>query len=297
MVSRFIMMVVIFLLLGKQILLIFLIYFENVGLASILVGALLSPFKFLISRNLVYTNKRVPIAIRDMMGQATRNLDPILRISSNLQRANLSRDRTKKYWLRSLFGFQNVEVLVSLDVPWWPYSAAKKIEEFLHDKVSPRVFEWGSGASTIWLANRADHVVSIEHDQEWAVKMHALLVARAIDNTKIIHVPAPQTASPVVRSKKAGYELLDFANYADAIDKFELFDLIIIDGRVRLDCLKKAKSHLKEGGMILLDNSNRKRYQVLEDEFEVLIFEGLTPASLWKTQSKLLKPRITTNFI
>ena len=127
--------------------------------------------------------------------------------------------------------------------------------------------------------------------------MHALLVARAIDNTKIIHVPAPQTASPVVRSKKAGYELLDFANYADAIDKFELFDLIIIDGRVRLDCLKKAKSHLKEGGMILLDNSNRKRYQVLEDEFEVLIFEGLTPASLWKTQSKLLKPRITTNFI
>jgi hypothetical protein len=296
MVSRFIMMIFIFLVLGNQVLLILLIYFENVGLASILVGALLSPIKFLISRNLVYTNKRVPIAIRDMLGQATRNLDPILRISSNIERNNLLRDRTKKYWLRSLFGFQNVEVLVSLDVPWWPYSAAKTIEDFLYDKVSPKVFEWGSGASTIWLANRADQVVSIEHDQEWAVKMHALLVARGIDNTKIIHVPAPQTASPVVRSNKAGYELLDFANYVDAIDGFEQFDLIVIDGRARLDCLKKAKLHLKEGGMILLDNSNRKRYQVLDDQFEVLILEGLTPASLWKTQSKLFKPRITSNF-
>jgi len=297
MVSRFVVMVVIFLLLGNQILSIILIFFQNVGLASILVGVMLSPLKFLISRNVVYTNKTIPAAIRDMLGQATRNLDLLLRINSNLQKTNLSRDRRKRYWLRSLFGFQNVEVLINLDVPWWPYSAAERIEEFLLHKPSPRVFEWGSGASTIWLANRAGSVVSVEHDQEWAVKMNALLAASKRNNTKIIHVPAPQTASPIVQSKKSGYEHLEFANYVDAIDECELFDLIVIDGRARLDCLKKAKLHLTERGMILLDNSNRKRYQVFEDEFEVLILEGLTPASLWKTQSKLFKPRSTQDFI
>ena len=99
MVSRFVVMVVIFLLLGNQILSIILIFFQNVGLASILVGVMLSPLKFLISRNVVYTNKTIPAAIRDMLGQATRNLDLLLRINSNLQKTNLSRDRRKRYWL------------------------------------------------------------------------------------------------------------------------------------------------------------------------------------------------------
>ena len=56
-------------------------------------------------------------------------------------------------------------------LPWYSYSMIA----FLSDKVRPdmRVFEYGSGYSTLWWARRVAHVTSCEHDQYWYDTLNA----------------------------------------------------------------------------------------------------------------------------
>lgn len=56
-------------------------------------------------------------------------------------------------------------------------------------------------------------------------------------------------------------------SYASECDKFEdeYFDVILIDGRNRVDCFNHSERTLKKGGTMILDNSERGEYShVLE---------------------------------
>lgn len=78
------------------------------------------------------------------------------------------RSRTA-HWLRTLFAIYDLEDLVGLDVPWWTYEAIDAVADHLRGNPQARVLEWGSGASTVWLAARAPHVVAIEHEDRKSV--------------------------------------------------------------------------------------------------------------------------------
>ena len=66
--------------------------------------------------------------------------------------------------------------MVTLDVPWWTYRAIDDVEDWLAARDRPaRVFEYGSGASTVWLARRSGSVHSVEHDTGFAALMDDLL--------------------------------------------------------------------------------------------------------------------------
>jgi hypothetical protein len=190
-------------------------------------------------------------------------------------------------WLKSLAAIYSIDRLVSLDLAWWPFKVMKFIEKnFSKKHVS--VFEWGSGASTIWMAKRGYQVISVEHDERWAQAVK--LKSEELNVAFISTVKVPRlTTSPHVRSQKKGYEGLDFQEYVAEIHKHGLFDLIVIDGRARVDCLIAARSHLKKEGIILFDNSNRKRYRdEIEKDMDEVIVKGLTPASPFSTQSSIL---------
>ena len=58
-------------------------------------------------------------------------------------------------WVRSWFAIYDLEDLRTLDLPWWTLDAAEKVARYLETRPEARVFEWGSGASTLWLARRA----------------------------------------------------------------------------------------------------------------------------------------------
>ena len=63
-------------------------------------------------------------------------------------------------------------------------------------------------------------------------------------------------------SAKEGHKGLDFAAYVHAIDDAGgPFDLIVIDGRAREACLRAAIPHLADNGLIVFDNTRRKRYR------------------------------------
>lgn len=145
--------------------------------------------------------------------------------------------------------------------PWIVHRAFLELQKYL--KPQMHVLEFGSGGSTLYLADKVASIYSIEHDEKWYHLIHKQLEAYP----KITHVLVP----PVKKEGKEEYksvhglfsEGLDFENYAHAADHLpeESFDLLIIDGRVRPQCLKNSISKLKRGGMLIFDNADRETYQ------------------------------------
>lgn len=194
-------------------------------------------------------------------------------------------------WSRSLFAVYDLPDLVMLDVPWWTFDAANAVEEFLAARPHARVFEWGSGASTVWLAKRAASVVAIEHDATWAADVRKV----APPNAEVKLVPAPRVDNGIapVLSNKSGFAGLDFTDYVHAIDnEGGLFDLIVIDGRAREACLPAAMQHLDPQGMIVFDNVDRSRYRdaitAEGTRLQVQWTRGLTPCLPYPTRTALI---------
>ncbi len=203
------------------------------------------------------------------------------------------RERRVRHWAYSLTRVHDSAALAELDVPWWTYRAIDAVEAWLAGRPEPgRVFEYGSGASTLWLARRAGEVHSVEHDRGFA----ELLAPHLAGQPRIdLQVVAPVAAEhPVLASAKEGYAGLDFAAYVAAIDRVDGdFDLVVIDGRARAECLRRAVPRLRPGGTIVFDNSRRARYRpaiaacgLVEQKLR-----GLTPTLPYPEQTSLLRSR------
>jgi len=163
-------------------------------------------------------------------------------------------------WLRSLFAIYDIEDMAALDLPWWTFCAMGEVDEFLRSRGHARVFEYGSGASTIWLARRAGSVMSVEHERDWHSVVSQRLSPYPNATVRLIEADPEPHAGYV--SKKGKWTGRSFRDYVAAIDSEPgEFDLIIIDGRARSACLEHAGRRLAPGGAILFDNSNRARYR------------------------------------
>lgn len=127
--------------------------------------------------------------------------------------------------------------------PWFSHCSI----EFLENRILPDwlCFEWGSGGSTIWLAELAQYVVSMEHDSDWYDRVSGWLREYNLQDKVELNCQPLSGAY-------AGYILKFPDNH---------FDLIEIDGRLRADCLGYAVPKLKPGGILIVDNSEREQYQ------------------------------------
>jgi hypothetical protein len=198
-------------------------------------------------------------------------------------------------YVRSLFAIHDAVDMAALDLAWWSYASISEVERFLASRPAARVFEFGAGASTAWLARRAASVQSVEHDAEF------IDVARRItapfDNVRLTLV-APQEPEtpgrPEVASARKGWQGLEFAEYATSIERAGgQFDLIVIDGRARVECLRRSLPHLNEDGMILFDDVGRRRYAsaLSMPGLEAQVFRGRTPAMPIPTATALMRRR------
>jgi predicted O-methyltransferase YrrM len=204
------------------------------------------------------------------------------------------RERRARHWVRSLFAIHDVDALIALDMPWWTYAAADAVEGFLRSRPDARVFEFGSGASTVWLARRAAEVTSVEHDAEW----FALLAPRLRDVGNVDYrlvepdpVDAPEHG---YRSMKSGYRGRTFGAYARSIADGEgPFDLVVVDGRARAACLREARRHLRPDGLIVFDNAHRRRYReaIRASALEETAYRGMVPSLPLPDTTSLLHPR------
>ncbi len=199
-------------------------------------------------------------------------------------------DRRAHWWL-SLFAIHDIDAMVDLDVPWWSYDAIDKVDAFLAQRDYPRVFEYGSGASTIWAARRAHHVTSVEHDVDW----HPVISNRlsAFSNVELRLIGPDANYNPEYGSKKPGNTSRSFENYVTAIEGAEgPFDVIIIDGRARVACLRHAIAHVAPGGMIVFDNSGRREYRrpIEAVKAQIKTYRGRVPSLPYPDQTTLIQP-------
>ena len=196
-------------------------------------------------------------------------------------------------YLRSLLAIYDFEDLARLGVPWWTFSAINEVEKFLNDReATVRVFEYGPGASTIWLARHACSVTYVEHDEAFATKMNQAVQDQTNITGRLVEpihrAPGEQIQCP---SGIKGFERYDFVNYVEAIrDTGGPFDLIVIDGRARVACLAEAAQHLRAPGMIVFDDSNRARYSVglSNQPLTLRRFRGLGPTIPYFEETSLL---------
>lgn len=115
-----------------------------------------------------------------------------------------------------------------------------------------RMLEWGSGDSTIWFrANMRDdqELVSYENDRLYAAK------------TGSTYIPFKSGKN----ATKAEEDLLPgWGSYVSrpGDDTDQKFDVILVDGVVRNECLKEAACGLlKEGGTVFLHDAERDWYE------------------------------------
>jgi predicted O-methyltransferase YrrM len=120
-------------------------------------------------------------------------------------------------------------------LPWIPYQVIDKLEKIICSDW--KILEFGSGMSTIWLAQRCKFIHSIEDSNDWFVE-----VKRILDNNKITNVQL---------------DLFDAEKYSDLSQiPNNNFDLVIVDGPnipVRSKCLETGLSKLKPSGYLYLD--------------------------------------------
>jgi hypothetical protein len=151
-------------------------------------------------------------------------------------------------------------------VPWMNYSFVEFITPRLkHDF---KIFEYGSGNSSLYFAKYVNEVVSVEHDYVWFNMIKSVLPA----NATLIHV----------MSDINGH----YANAPIILDK--KFQMVIVDANDRANCLFKSIDVLTQDGVIILDDSHSSRdcgdleyiFNTLKIRgFNSLTFSGIKPFS------------------
>lgn len=162
-------------------------------------------------------------------------------------------------WLKSL----ELKMPVDADsrpIPWYSYP----VVEFLARRIrlDMQVFEFGSGNSTLWWAERVESVTAVEHHPQWAVRM----AAEVPENVSLLHVPLEPDA--------------DYCRSARHARK--KFHVIVIDGRDRVNCARNCLGALRDDGVIVWDDSQRSRYRpghryLARRDFRRVEFVGLGP--------------------
>ena len=173
-------------------------------------------------------------------------------------------------YLNEIGWFESFKALKSIDrkgspIPWFSYPFI----DFLTPRLTKNLvlFEFGSGNSTLFFAERVKNVISVEHNKEWY---------QIVNSTKPSNVKLVQTESDSVN---------DYLEYFNNLK--EKVDIIIVDGLHRNECLINSINKLSENGVIILDDSERSEYQngidfILGNGFKRLEFWGIAPTVLFK---------------
>jgi hypothetical protein len=189
------------------------------------------------------------------------------------------RSRSKDYLLHS-------------DSPWITFDAIDYLEQFMTPDY--RVFEYGSGGSTLFWLRWTRNVVSVEHDAIWYQMMQKRLGEnspvdyRLIIPGELTGLPHPDPADPShYASDDPPWRGLSFREYVCQIDGFRdaSFDVVLIDGRARTSCADHAASKVRSGGLLIVDDAERVYYLTGAAEqlagFVRHRFTGCRPVNKW----------------
>lgn len=142
----------------------------------------------------------------------------------------------KSGWVRSVLEERIVDA-VGRPLPWMTQPFIDFIEPRLHKGLY--VFEYGSGASTLYFARRVGCVLAVDHDAAFAATLSSQLSSNA---------------QVVVCDEGSN-------DYINAIVRLEHRPhLVSVDGRDRVRCMAAAMCQLAQDGVLVLDDAERFEY-------------------------------------
>lgn len=165
-------------------------------------------------------------------------------------------------------------VISIADTPLWAPGAAEFVAAFIGSADRPiSVLEYGSGGSTLFLLAQGAQVTTVEHHAGWAEALKEKADSLDLNkNLTLIRRDRPYSDVP--------------SEFAEGLE----FDILLVDGRERVQCIMNSLPFLRPDGLMLLDDSQRARYWPV---FRKLMpYAGLTfrskerDTSIWLTAQK-----------
>jgi len=232
-------------------------------------------------------------------------LEQFLTLKKELQarpfvRANINAQKPDglKYWkYRLLRPFYKLKYLrfqkQNPSLPWLTPDSIVVLKKMIR---GGKGLEFGSGRSTVFFSKLLNELDSVEHHQGWFDSVKESFEAQGISNVTLHHRPANgATEMPHLSSEQQVFLDEDqfpqkddlFKNYINVLDQFEdeSLDFILVDGRARKSCALRAGKKLKQGGLLVLDNSERIRYKEVHITYEswplIQTTTGLTDTTIW----------------
>lgn len=179
------------------------------------------------------------------------------------------------------------------EIPWYSYGAIDFIKKFVNDK--HHIFEFGCGSSTLFYANRASQVVSLESNDIWLKIIKEKLYQQNFQATNFSEKNLEfdnnfNSQNFYYNSHKVNLNFINNAINDCRYENFcknysQKFDIIVIDSLKRHLCAINSFCCLSDNGIIILDDSQRPNYQktinfLVEKNFKKLDFIGIAPGQL-----------------
>lgn len=207
--------------------------------------------------------------------------------------------RYTRYTLRFLRSTRRDHLLREPE-PWLVFEAIDALAGL--DLRGKRVFEYGSGGSTLYWLKRGATCVSVEHDPAWYARVREELgAAAAVDYRLVLPAPGNTNHDPAdpdgYASAERAYAGMNFRDYCAQIDDWpdESFDLVLIDGRARTSCIKHAARKVRRGGLLVIDNCDRSRYfertAAYLADYDMRVFIGPVPSTPMLASTAILTRR------
>lgn len=154
-----------------------------------------------------------------------------------------------------------------LEKPFMKNKELDIIEEILLAIKPKKCLEWGSGYSSLVFPELVDPELwlAIEHDQDWAKEISG---KNNNAKVKIVHVLSEVVGWNNRGDWRKDGSYRDFESYINYPEKYAPFDFIMIDGRARVECLKKASELIAQEGVVIFHDCNRTHYHQYQELFE-----------------------------
>lgn len=164
-----------------------------------------------------------------------------------------------------VFKFKRNVLKKQMNIPWMRYREIELIKDLILSLNPKTSLEWGAGTGTHFFTDfisKDSKWISIEHNEEWAET-----VKKQINkpNVSIIHKgpnnePAPGAYYGLVDYKINDGTYEDFKDYIEYPSEYTPYDLVLIDGRARTQCLEQSVNLLSDNGVVILHDANRTQY-------------------------------------
>lgn len=157
-------------------------------------------------------------------------------------------------------------------IPWVTYPFIDFIQHRLNKQMS--IFEFGSGNSTLFYAEKVKSIVATEHDHNWYSNL-----------LKIV----PQNVHLMYKNID-----VDCNEYCSLIKEFSAqSDIVIVYGRQRVKCIENTIDSVKDSTVIILDDSEREKYK---DGIALLENRGYRRIDFWGIAPGIFFNKCTTLF-